>query len=696
MNRFIRAAALLLFSGLALLGVAQPMIWKQDFPDRTLSKMARDTSGHLYHVSREAVIRGRYLHIVKYTPNGSVVWQTSRFSPNQAMQFDIRNVVTDDSYLYVVAQERGNDGLGAVQRSYLLAYSLSSGALAYVDATADAREYNSVASNGTQVAVLYRSYPTGVGTVLFLQRSNWSNAGTVVLGNVSSVAEVRMDAAGFAYTGATNTNGTVQIAKASAAGGLAFQTTLDATAPRVNEVLYRVEVDTVAQRVYAIGTSDWSPTDQDVMMYIVNSSTGAQVAIPVVRASSADDLIGDLTVVPNGGIIASAATPSNSETVVSRRNTSGTLTWSTPLANTPEGNRRSHGRDADGNLVVMSPTGGASAAFDRIAIDTGQVLVRHTIFMGSTGTPLELRTDAAGNFFVNADIQGKARFMRLQVGLLAILTNNLVGGSQGSARIYQATTAVTNQDWQVSSSNPAVATVPATVTVTAGLSNTSFNIQTFPVASITNVSINARHGGFVSQQTLTVVPANLQGVQVSPQVIKGGIPATGTVQLTGGAPTGSLEVSLSSNKPLVASVPTSVSVPASAATANFEVTTYGVNSNQGVVVTAALGATSKTTFIAVNAPSLTTLSVTPATISGGSAADLTVTIDGIAPTGGFSILLFSGVPGTVTLPASTSVNAGQTSRSIAAPTAAVTTSINVTLIATRSGIYKTATLTVTP
>jgi hypothetical protein len=59
-------------------------------------------------------------------------------------------------------------------------------------------------------------------------------------------------------------------------------------------------------------------------------------------------------------------------------------------------------------------------------------------------------------------------------------------------------------------------------------------------------------------------------------------------------------------------------------------------------------------------------------------------------------VLFSGAPAIVFAPAAASVNAGQTTRNVSLPTAAVTSSTNVLIFATRSGIFKTATLTVTP
>jgi hypothetical protein len=128
----------------------------------------------------------------------------------------------------------------------------------------------------------------------------------------------------------------------------------------------------------------------------------------------------------------------------------------------------------------------------------------------------------------------------------------------------------------------------------------------------------------------------------------------------------------------------------------FAITTFGVNANQGVVITATTGAVSKTAFFAVNAPSLTGISIAPGSVQGGQNATLTLNINGIAPSGGFSILLFSGVPALVVLSASANIPAGAVTHNVNVPTTAVTSSTNVLIFATRSGIYKTTTITLTP
>lgn len=72
-------------------------------------------------------------------------------------------------------------------------------------------------------------------------------------------------------------------------------------------------------------------------------------------------------------------------------------------------------------------------------------------------------------------------------------------------------------------------------------------------------------------------PAALASLSLTPAIVVGGSPSTGTVTLNGPAPSGGAVVTLSSNN-AAATVPTSVTVPAGSATATFAITTNSVAS----------------------------------------------------------------------------------------------------------------------
>ena len=78
---------------------------------------------------------------------------------------------------------------------------------------------------------------------------------------------------------------------------------------------------------------------------------------------------------------------------------------------------------------------------------------------------------------------------------------DFLGGQIGLSAAPSAATVV-----NLSSSNPVVATVPASVTVVAGVNFASFNLTTAPVITSTTITISASFGGVTKTALLTVLP----------------------------------------------------------------------------------------------------------------------------------------------------------------------------------------------
>ncbi|MGA3042973.1 MAG: putative Ig domain-containing protein [Bryobacteraceae bacterium] len=140
----------------------------------------------------------------------------------------------------------------------------------------------------------------------------------------------------------------------------------------------------------------------------------------------------------------------------------------------------------------------------------------------------------------------------------------------------------------LSSGNPAVASVPASVTVAAGeTSSAVFSIATTPVGTNTPVTISATYRGVTKTATLTVEAAQLTTLTLDPTEIKGGgSTARNTIKLSGKAPAGGAVVTLTSGNPAVASVPPTATVPAGAASVAFTIVTTAVTSQTVVQITA--------------------------------------------------------------------------------------------------------------
>ena len=154
----------------------------------------------------------------------------------------------------------------------------------------------------------------------------------------------------------------------------------------------------------------------------------------------------------------------------------------------------------------------------------------------------------------------------------------------------------------LSSTNPAVASVPPSVTIGAGVSSTSFSITTFAVASSTPVDIIASADGATRTATLTVTPPpppKLSSLTLSPSTVAAGSSSTGTVTLSGPAPAGGALVTLASSKPAVAAVPADVTVAAGTSSASFTVSTATASSNTSAVISASYNGSTKAATLSI-------------------------------------------------------------------------------------------------
>jgi thermitase len=192
-------------------------------------------------------------------------------------------------------------------------------------------------------------------------------------------------------------------------------------------------------------------------------------------------------------------------------------------------------------------------------------------------------------------------------------------------------------------------------------------------------------------------PPQLNTLTLSPTQIVGGNSVTGTVQLTAPAPGGGFTVSLGSSNPNVATVPSSVTVPAGSVSASFPVATSSVpNSTTVTIIATAAGvqrAASLTVLPSSTGIQLSSLSISPTQVTGGSRATGTVTLTAPAPAGGVVVSLRSSstraqVPSSVTVPA------GATSASFTITTRSARNIATVTITATYNSVSRSAQLTV--
>lgn len=190
--------------------------------------------------------------------------------------------------------------------------------------------------------------------------------------------------------------------------------------------------------------------------------------------------------------------------------------------------------------------------------------------------------------------------------------------------------------------------------------------------------------------------AIINGLTVSPSVVAGGQPVTGTVGLSGKAPAGGAAVMLTSANPAV-SVPSSVTVPAGEATARFSAATRSVAVLTTGNITARYGGSAKTAAVTVKPlerANLSSVTLNPSTVAGGKVSVGTIRLTGAAPPGGLSVKLVSSKPSRVGIPSAVTVPQGASATNFSATTSRVARSTSVTVTAVSGATRKVALLTI--
>ena len=199
----------------------------------------------------------------------------------------------------------------------------------------------------------------------------------------------------------------------------------------------------------------------------------------------------------------------------------------------------------------------------------------------------------------------------------------------------------------------------------------------------------------------TPAAVSLSSLSLNPTSVMGGNSSTGTVTLSGAAPSGGAQVTLSSSNTTAANVPSSVTVAAGATSASFTVSTSAVAASTTVTISASYRSATRSASLTVMPappppPTLSSLSLNPTSVTGGNSSTGTVTLSGSAPAGGAQVTLSSSNTAAAGVPSSVTVAAGATSATFTVSTSAVATSTAVTIFATYSGATRSVSLTVTP
>jgi hypothetical protein len=268
------------------------------------------------------------------------------------------------------------------------------------------------------------------------------------------------------------------------------------------------------------------------------------------------------------------------------------------------------GNTVTGTLQLTSPAPAGGAVVTLQGSMEGQVIVPQSVTIpgGSISatftttpapeTPFPRWVFIQGHYGTSGGSQ--ARILEIDPApgpatLLAIgpASQDVIGGNSGRASVALVIPAPAGGGTiSLTTDNPSIIHVPASVTIPAGNSATSFAIGTSPVTGLpTGGNVFATAGGLTKSIFVNVspdpnAPPLLQSMTITPASVSGGTNATGTVFLSSPAPAGGISVTLSTSNAAAATVPGIVSVPGGQTSANFTVTTFAVANNTVVTITA--------------------------------------------------------------------------------------------------------------
>ena len=210
---------------------------------------------------------------------------------------------------------------------------------------------------------------------------------------------------------------------------------------------------------------------------------------------------------------------------------------------------------------------------------------------------------------------------------LDVNPSTVAAGDGSSGTVIVSVAAPDTTVVSLSSSNPAIASVPETVVVPTGGFTGTFTIATSPFAGTTSVVITATLNGTTRSAALTVTggqppppSSSLQNLALSPSSLTGGQGGQGALVLSAPAPPAGASVSLSSSNPAVAAVPSSATVPGGSSSTVFDIATSAVSTATSVTITATYGGVTRTATLLVTSsappPASATITLT-ATGRGG-------------------------------------------------------------------------------
>jgi hypothetical protein len=516
-----------------------------------------------------------------------------------------------------------------------------------------------VAPGGNSVSFTVTTKPVSVSTsVTITAQLNGINTTKTLLVKAHTIASFTEDST--KVVGGYNNNG--------------YALSLDYPAPSTGITIALSSSDTSALTVPASAAISAGGTATN----FVGTTKFVYTAHTVVVSATVNGVTKKLTVVVDTPQVASLTL--NPTSVVGTNASVGTVT----LAQNALGN---------GLNVYLTHSSSLVSHPSYVLVQPNTNTATFTIGSQPVAAPTQVTIQAkAGTTFQNAVITINPP----NVKAVTFSSSSVVGGTPvtGGA-VLEAKAPSSGLKVLLSSSNTALATVPASVIVASATYQT-FPITTFGVDAATTVTISETiDNTLIKTGVLGLRPASLSSVVLGSADVGGGSTVQARANLDGQAGPSGTVVTLKSSNTSVATVPASVTVAYKSNFAMFNITTAVVSSSASTTISATHGTVSKSALLTVHPAALIRVSPNVSTIVGGNATAGSVVLDGKAPTGGASVAISTSDPSVVILTPEV-IPAGSTYKSFTISTKAVTSPVTVTITATYNGVSQTGTITVTP
>jgi hypothetical protein len=167
-----------------------------------------------------------------------------------------------------------------------------------------------------------------------------------------------------------------------------------------------------------------------------------------------------------------------------------------------------------------------------------------------------------------------------------------------------------------------------------------------------------RGGNFEMWFWLVPDPVRLKSLTISPEAVTGTVHATGTITLTGRAPSGGLVIGISSDQ-AAATVPVEISISGGNDLGTFQITTSAVERETVTTIMARLtGSDPRAAHLSILPPKLVQITLSDTLVTSGTRVTGTVSLDYPAPAAGVSVSLQVEGSGVKSIPSSVLIQAG--------------------------------------